>query len=144
MRLSIALELLTALAVGCLGLAIKGAAAHCYITVELVALHALLICPQMPSKLFPCLHRSGVFNDLGSGSNVDLCVITKEGVEYKRNYELLQVGGGFASVPCRAAGSADKQQPQAAAGGRLFIDCLLGRCKASCCMAGRCHVAKRA
>ncbi len=30
-------------------------------------------------------------NDLGSGSNVDLCVITKEGVEYKRNYEYLQV-----------------------------------------------------
>lgn len=35
-----------------------------------------------------------MLNDLGSGSNVDLCVITKEGVEYKRNYEYLQVGWG--------------------------------------------------
>ncbi|KAK9786289.1 hypothetical protein WJX73_005917 [Symbiochloris irregularis] len=34
--------------------------------------------------------RSGIFNDLGSGSNVDICVITKDGVEYKRNYEYLQ------------------------------------------------------
>lgn len=31
-----------------------------------------------------------MFNDLGSGSNVDLCIITKEGVDYKRNYEYLQ------------------------------------------------------
>ena len=43
--------------------------------------------------------RSGVFNDLGSGSNVDLCVISKEGVEYKRNYELLQVGAGLGEAP---------------------------------------------
>ncbi len=34
--------------------------------------------------------RSGIYNDLGSGSNVDLCVITAEGVEYMRNYEYLQ------------------------------------------------------
>lgn len=33
--------------------------------------------------------RSGIYNDLGSGSNVDICVITKDGVEYKRNYEYL-------------------------------------------------------
>lgn len=31
--------------------------------------------------------RSGVFNDLGSGSNVDVCVITKNGTETLRNYE---------------------------------------------------------
>lgn len=31
--------------------------------------------------------RSGVFNDLGSGSNVDVCVITKSGTETLRNYE---------------------------------------------------------
>eukprot|EP00124_Ichthyophonus_hoferi_P004667 Ihof_evm4s543 gene=Ihof_evmTU4s543 len=30
---------------------------------------------------------AGIFNDLGSGSNVDLCVITKAGVDYLRNYE---------------------------------------------------------
>jgi len=35
----------------------------------------------------PC---SGVYNDLGSGSNVDLCVITADKVDYLRNYELLQ------------------------------------------------------
>ncbi|WPT11568.1 Proteasome subunit beta type-7-B [Picochlorum sp. SENEW3] len=34
--------------------------------------------------------RSGVYNDLGSGSNVDVCVITKDGVEYLRNHEFLQ------------------------------------------------------
>lgn len=32
---------------------------------------------------------SGIFNDLGSGSNVDLCVITKGKVDYLRNYEIL-------------------------------------------------------
>eukprot|EP01134_Creolimax_fragrantissima_P001332 CFRG1332T1 len=30
---------------------------------------------------------SGIFNDLGSGSNVDLCVITKDNVDYLRTYE---------------------------------------------------------
>lgn len=34
--------------------------------------------------------RSGIFNDLGSGSNVDLCVITKDGADYLRNHEYLQ------------------------------------------------------
>lgn len=34
--------------------------------------------------------RSGVYNDLGSGSNVDITIITKEGVEYLRNYQYLQ------------------------------------------------------
>jgi len=31
--------------------------------------------------------RAGIFNDLGSGSNVDLCVITADKVDYLRNYE---------------------------------------------------------
>jgi 20S proteasome subunit beta 2 len=30
---------------------------------------------------------AGIFNDLGSGGNVDLCVITKEGVDMLRNYD---------------------------------------------------------
>lgn len=30
---------------------------------------------------------AGVFNDLGSGSNIDLCVIRKGSVEYLRGYE---------------------------------------------------------
>ena len=34
--------------------------------------------------------RAGIYNDLGSGSNVDICVITKDGVEYMRNHEFLQ------------------------------------------------------
>ncbi len=34
--------------------------------------------------------RSGVFNDLGSGSNIDICVIRKDGVDYRRNLEFLQ------------------------------------------------------
>lgn len=32
--------------------------------------------------------RAGIFNDLGSGSNVDLCVITSEGAEYLRNVDM--------------------------------------------------------
>jgi 20S proteasome subunit beta 2 len=39
--------------------------------------------------------ESGIYNDLGSGSNVDLCVITKDGTEYLRGYKYLQVGGYF-------------------------------------------------
>ena len=31
--------------------------------------------------------KAGIFNDLGSGSNVDLCVITADGTEYLRNVE---------------------------------------------------------
>lgn len=35
--------------------------------------------------------RSGIFNDLGSGSNVDICVIEADDkVEYMRNTEYLQ------------------------------------------------------
>ncbi|PVU98091.1 hypothetical protein BB560_002108 [Smittium megazygosporum] len=30
--------------------------------------------------------EAGIFNDLGSGSNVDVCVITKDKVDYLRNY----------------------------------------------------------
>lgn len=30
---------------------------------------------------------AGIFNDLGSGSNIDLCVITKDGAQYLRTYE---------------------------------------------------------
>merc|ERR1719331_3438668 len=32
--------------------------------------------------------RASIFNDLGSGSNVDLCVITSEGAEYLRNVDM--------------------------------------------------------
>jgi 20S proteasome subunit beta 2 len=32
--------------------------------------------------------RSGIFNDLGSGSNVDVAVITKSGTQMMRNYEM--------------------------------------------------------
>ena len=31
--------------------------------------------------------QSGIFNDLGSGSNVDVAVITKSGTEMLRNYQ---------------------------------------------------------
>merc|ERR1719245_907219 len=31
--------------------------------------------------------RAGIFNDLGSGGNVDVCVITKEGGTVLRNWE---------------------------------------------------------
>jgi len=34
---------------------------------------------------------AGVFNDLGSGSNVDLCVITAGGIDYLRPYNIANV-----------------------------------------------------
>ncbi|KAH0950773.1 hypothetical protein HN011_006318 [Eciton burchellii] len=37
--------------------------------------------------------RAGVFNDLASGSNVDLCVIRKNNVEYIRPYDTASVKG---------------------------------------------------
>jgi 20S proteasome subunit beta 2 len=39
-------------------------------------------------KLVSRAIRSGIFNDLGSGSNVDVCVITKDKTEMLRNYEM--------------------------------------------------------
>lgn len=36
---------------------------------------------------------AGIFNDLGSGSNVDICIITKAGVEYIRPYEIANLKG---------------------------------------------------
>ncbi|KAK3728767.1 hypothetical protein RRG08_013493 [Elysia crispata] len=36
---------------------------------------------------------AGIFNDLGSGSNVDLCVITKDKVEYIRPHEIANAKG---------------------------------------------------
>lgn len=36
---------------------------------------------------------AGIFNDLGSGSNVDVCVITKGKVEYMRPYDEANVKG---------------------------------------------------
>ncbi|XP_069698598.1 proteasome subunit beta type-7 [Periplaneta americana] len=36
---------------------------------------------------------AGIFNDLGSGSNVDLCIIRKDNVDYLRPYDLANVKG---------------------------------------------------
>mgnify|MGYP002712601682 CR=1 FL=1 len=36
---------------------------------------------------------SGIFNDLGSGSNVDLCVITRHEAQYLRPYDEANVKG---------------------------------------------------
>ena len=37
--------------------------------------------------------RAGIFNDLGSGSNVDLCVITKDKAEMIRPYHVANIRG---------------------------------------------------
>lgn len=44
-------------------------------------------------KLVRDATAAGIFNDLGSGSNVDLCVITKDKVDYLRNYEIANLRG---------------------------------------------------
>ncbi|VDP89610.1 unnamed protein product [Echinostoma caproni] len=36
---------------------------------------------------------AGIFNDLGSGSNVDLCVITKESTDYIRPHDIANKKG---------------------------------------------------
>ena len=36
---------------------------------------------------------AGIFNDLGSGSNVDLCVITKDKVDFLRPYDEANLKG---------------------------------------------------
>lgn len=36
---------------------------------------------------------AGIFNDLGSGSNVDLCVITEDKVEYLRPFDEANIKG---------------------------------------------------
>lgn len=43
---------------------------------------------------------SGVFNDLGSGSNIDLCVIKKGSVQYLRGFEYANEKGKRA-VSCQ-------------------------------------------
>lgn len=64
----------------------------------MVNIHNICIClstarwrPDMEEEEAKKLVRdaiaSGVFNDLGSGSNIDLCVIKKGTVEYLRGYE---------------------------------------------------------
>lgn len=37
--------------------------------------------------------RAGIFNDLGSGSNVDICVIMKDSVDYMRPYDVANKKG---------------------------------------------------
>lgn len=36
---------------------------------------------------------AGIFNDLGSGSNIDLCIITKQDVQYLRPYDEANLKG---------------------------------------------------
>ena len=36
---------------------------------------------------------AGIFNDLGSGSNVDLCIITKDKVDYLRTFDEVNLKG---------------------------------------------------
>ena len=56
------------------------------------------------------LAAAGIYNDLGSGSNVDLCIITKGKVDYKRNVELLMGKTFSRQKPVRyAPGTACKQ-----------------------------------
>ncbi len=43
---------------------------------------------------------AGIFCDLGSGSNVDMCVITKAGVEYIRGYDKPTTKGKKWAITC--------------------------------------------
>lgn len=58
-------------------------------------LHFVTIETQLEEgkKLVRDAIAAGIFNDLGSGSNVDLCVITGEGTQYLRTYEEANLKG---------------------------------------------------
>ncbi|CAH8669855.1 unnamed protein product [Heterobilharzia americana] len=43
---------------------------------------------------------AGIFNDMGSGSNVDVCIITKDGTEYIRPYDEANVKGKRRKSSC--------------------------------------------
>jgi hypothetical protein len=58
--------------------------------------------------------RSGVYNDLGSGSNVDLCVITKDDVDYLRNYEFLMGKTYTREFPVKYPKGTAREPPRAA------------------------------
>ena len=89
-----------------------------------------------------------MFNDLGSGSNVDLCIITPTGVEYLRNHEMLQAKTYARQFPQRfSAGSVGEQGtlPECAApwaGPGLLWGCVLlprpapGLAQAASCLWG--------
>ena len=50
---------------------------------------SILFNPQREEamKLVRDAIAAGIFNDLGSGSNVDLCIITKDKVDFLRPYD---------------------------------------------------------
>lgn len=104
--------------------------------------------------------RGGIFNDLGSGSNVDLCVITKDGAEDIRPYEVANVRpprilriayprgttGASAAAPCccvvRTSSQARSRACADNASGAVVRDDFHGtadrHCGARCCAGGRC------
>lgn len=52
-------------------------------------LHLISLLSQLePAKeLVRAAIQAGIMNDLGSGNNIDICVITKQGVDYIRPYQ---------------------------------------------------------
>jgi len=58
-------------------------------------------------KLVQNAIRAGIFNDLGSGSNVDLCILRKDGVEMLRNHETPNDQGDLRSRVKLPAGTFD-------------------------------------
>ena len=55
--------------------------------------HVFLLQKAEALKLVRDAIAAGIFNDLGSGSNIDLCVITEDKVEYLRPYDEANVKG---------------------------------------------------
>lgn len=74
---------------------------------------------------------SGIFNDLGSGSNVDLCVITKDGHTLHRGYDepnprRFRYPGGFTyskgTTPTLSTSFKPSRQPVSAGGSGMEVD----------------------
>lgn len=57
------------------------------ISVQTIALSFSLFQLEEAKQLVRDAIAAGIFCDLGSGSNVDLCVITAAGVQYLRGYD---------------------------------------------------------
>lgn len=70
--------------------------AYMYLVFQAFKLHifdSLFLQKEEAKKLVRDAIAAGIFNDLGSGSNVDVCVITKDKVDYIRPFDEANLKG---------------------------------------------------
>lgn len=65
----------------------RGATASWYTLTSLVLIRSRCFQMERAKELVRAAIQAGIMDDLGSGNNIDICVITKEGVDYIRPYQ---------------------------------------------------------